>query len=79
MQFLQHNKYACGRSEPFFNAFGAIESITSLEITMGLTPTSFRTKKYKFWEYNWFRGIFNVQSSNLNCKTFKLRIGRHLT
>ena len=55
VQFLQHNEYACGASEPFFNAY-AIKSITSLEVTMGLTPTSFRrTKKYKFREYNWFR------------------------
>ena len=47
---------------------------------MGLTPTSFRrTKKYKFREYNWFREIFNVQSSILYCKIFKLRIGRNLT
>ena len=76
---MQHNEYACGASEPFFNAY-AIKSITSLEVTMGLTPTSFRrTKKYKFREYKWFREIFNVQSSILPCKTFKLRIGRDIS
>ena len=59
--------------------FPSLPFITSLEVTMGLPPTSRRTKKYKSREYKWFREIFNVQSSILHCKTFKLRIGRHLT